>query len=273
MAVLLSSTKPPRIALTARQVVGAGNGQVFTSGDASDVTFKDFDQALRFACDVFTKVKPSGASKDKPLQRWLASQVPKIGLILDNNWVRIFVCRWHQALRTHQDFVRYSEIEFERRFHSPANVWKLVPDRLLPGGETVWCAYQPEQLKSVELAASDAGLSIQSCLPCIVAELALLGLTRSDGPLIYISGGDRSNNVCWIEEGRIRDLIVLNREIQEGTPLVDLFLERLQRPPIESVSVLRTQGSRISVLRNLVVWQAPVTATTSFEYPRQEVAA
>lgn len=271
--MLPSLTKPPRIAMSSRNAITVIDGQVITMGEAIDAPSKDFALALQFASEAFSKVKRKGFSKEYGFQRWFASQLPKIALCLDNNWVRIFVCRWHEALRTHQDFVRYSEIEFERRFHSSANNWKLVPDRLLPRGETVWCAYLPEHLEGLDLAARDASLAIHSCLPCILAELASLGLTRSDGPLIYISGGDRTSNACWIEEGRMRDLIVLNREGLDETSLVDLFLERLKRPSVESVSVLRTQGTRLSVLKNLVQWQAPVTITTSFEYPHREVVA
>jgi hypothetical protein len=258
MAVLLSSTKLPRVALIAQQAIGMVDGLHFM--------FEDANQAI-VAHDGFTKIKSAGASERKPLQRWIGSELPGVALILDNHWVRTFVCQWGDAIRTHQDFIRYSEIEFERRFHHAAKDWTLVPDRLHPGGETVWCAYRPEQLKSLELAAKEAGLRIQSCLPCIVAEVALLELSRSDAPMIYISGGDQSKNVCWIENGRVRDLIVLSRDTLEGLPLVDLFLTRLKRPPLENVSILRTQGSRIGILKNLVAWQPPSTTVTSLAYP------
>jgi hypothetical protein len=275
--VLLSSTRPLRLALSARQVATFIDGQYLTWGDgmSSEVTTGEaqvdhgFEQAISFAQLAFDKMKASGRVRRRPLPRWLGAQAPGVTLFLDNAWVRNFVCRWDPALRTTQDFLRYAEIEFERRFHSPVPDWKLIPDRLRPGGETVICAYRRDRLKALEDLAAQAGFSIVSTLPAIVAEVAFLKLPGEPSPLMYIGTGHQSKNVCWIEAGRIRDFLVLRTENLQETPLSELFITRLKRSPVEKVLLMRSQSTPAQTLRMLVTGQTPESVISNFSASRE----
>jgi hypothetical protein len=278
--VLLSSIKQLRLALSVRQVATFVDGQYFTWGEASPAkaapsqahAVQGFDQAISFAREAFEKMKARGLIGSRPLPRWLGTQAAGVTLFLDNAWVRVFVCRWDPALRTTQDFLRYSEIEFERRFHSSVEDWKLVPDRLRPGGETVMCAYRRDQLKALEDLVAQAGLSIISTLPAIVAEVALLKLPRGPAPLMYVGTGHQSNNVCWIEQGRIRDLLVLRTEALQETPLSELFIARLKRSPVDKVLLMRSQSTPTQTLRMLVTGQTPESLISNFSAASEELS-
>jgi hypothetical protein len=249
MAVWLNSTKLVRLALFGQTAVGFVDGNHFTINDS--------DEQSRLS-EAFKTIQLGVRSKNKG-----------VALVLDNQSVRIFACYWDASLRTPQDFFRYAEIEFERRFHNFAKDWTLVPDKLHPGGVTLWCAYQPEQLKMFETAASNVGLKIQSCMASAVAEVALLNLPRIGSVAIYVSESEQSKSICWIEDGRISDMLVLSRQTEIDQALVDIFIARRKRSQMqtndESILVMRTQGSRIDTLKRIVAWQPPIVVTTSFE--------
>jgi hypothetical protein len=269
--VLLSSTKSLCIAVTEKQLVSVVAGEYLVS-DGS----RDFEQVLSILRELFRKISSMRAlpgAESKALPRWLTGDLPSVALFLDNNWVRTFVCRWNEALRTHRDFLRYAEIEFERRFHSLPKGWSLVPDRLRPGGETVWCAYRLEQLKALESVAAESGFRIRSSLPCIIAEIASLEFFLEDTPVVYVSGGEYSKNVCWIEDGRIRDLIVLSQDIKEDTSLVDVFTARLKREPVEQVSFVHLIGTRAQTLKSLTAKEALKTEAAVFKLTSEMAVA
>jgi hypothetical protein len=280
MAVSLSSTKSLRIALGARQVATVIDGQYLTWGDGMPPKVEPgqaqaihgFDQAISFAQQAFEKLKASGHVSGRPLPKWLGAQAPGVTLFLDNAWVRNFVCCWDPALKTTQDFLRYAEIEFERRFHSPVEDWTLMPDRLRPGGETVMCAYRRDQLKALEDLVAKAGFSIASTLPAIVAEVALLKLPRGPSPLMYVGTGHQSKNVCWIEEGRIRDFLVMRTEALHETALSELFITRLKRSPVEKMLLMRSQSTPSQTLRMLVTGQTPESVISNFSASQEELS-
>jgi hypothetical protein len=249
MAVWLNSTKLVRIALLGQTAVGFVDGNHFTISDSDE-------QSL--LSEAFKAIQLGDRSKTKG-----------VALVLDNRSVRTFACYWDASLRTHQDFFRYAEIEFERRFHNIAKDWTLVSDRLHPGGVTLWCAYQPGQLKMLENAANNVGLKIQSCMASAVAEVALLNLPRIGPVAIYVSEGEQSKSICWIEDGRINDMLVVSRQIEIDQALIDLFIARRKRPQgrtnVEATLLMRTQGSRLYTLKRIVAWQPPIVVTTSFE--------
>jgi hypothetical protein len=262
--VLLNLTKPVALALASQQVVAFAAGEYF-----SDIRMQSFDQAVISARGLLNKVKAQAltGSASRKLPRWLISEKPSVALVIDNSWVRIFTCRWHQSLRTHQEFRRYSEIEFERRFHSPLNQWTLVPDRLRPEGETLWCAYRSEHIVALGVLVSEAGLRIGSLLPSLFAEVALLQSPKGSVPTLYISGGDQSSNLCWLEDGRIRDVMVVSGDTTDELALVGTLLARLKRSPAEKVSIQRSLGTRIQVVQALLAGQVLRVSTATLECP------
>jgi hypothetical protein len=264
--VLLNSTSPLRMAVTQQHIVAFSAGRHTEQPGAHD-----FDQAMLIALEVLERAIRSNPIKATSLPRWLGGELPGLALILDNTWVRIFVCRWDPVLKTHPDFVRYAEIEFQRRFHTSAKEWQLVPNRLYPGCETVWCAYSRRQLLALESMANSMGMRVQSILPRIIAELATLRPPARPSPLIFVSAGDRSKNICWIEDGRLRDLIVLSAEAQEDFRLIDTFLARKKMSPFEVISVVRNQGTRANILQSLVAGRSLKTTTESLQRSSSEV--
>jgi hypothetical protein len=258
--VLPNSTNQLRLALTTHQVMAYSNGQ-FLSLPSS----RRFGDVLAVGRGAISTIQgQNSAKKQNSFLRKLGLDAPGVSFIIDNAWVRIFVCRWDEALKTNQDFFRYAEIEFQRRFHMSPEQWQLVPDRLRPGGETVWCAYQKEQLADIEEFAKVSGLRIQSVLPMIMSEVQAAELEADSLYTLYISAGEQSRYVCWIEKGRIQDLVYLSSSIDDYA-LVDVFLKRQTIAAQKQVLVLRAQGTRTEVLRAVVVGETVGTMKNQVE--------
>jgi hypothetical protein len=258
--VLPNSTNQLRLALTTHHVLAYSHGQ-FLSLPSS----RRFDEVLTVARGAISTVQgQNGAEKQNSFLRRLGLNAPGVSFIIDNAWVRIFVCRWDEALKTNQDFFRYAEIEFQRRFHLSPKQWLLVPDQLRPAGETVWCAYEREHLTALEALSQSAGLRIESVLPTIIAEVAAVEFEAGSSPAIYVSAGEQSQNACWMNNDRIRDIVLLNNRIDDRG-LLDVFVERQVIPSPKQISVIRPQGARVEVLRTLVVGETLKTVASAIE--------
>jgi hypothetical protein len=263
--VSLSLTKPLRLALTKKQLVYFVNEQCVTVGSS-----QNFDQAILLVRDALLQINlnNSTSSRSAVLPKWLSALSPKkreLTVILDNSWVRLFVCRWDNALKSQEDFVRYSEIEFERRFHVPLQQWTLVPDRLRPAGETLWCAYRSDQLTALEQAVEEKNFRLQSLRPSIIAEVAALDKQLKQTPTIYVSVGDQSTYACWIEEGRIRDVMVVIGNAYDEQALIGTFAARLGGALVDKVSILRLRSPHGEMIRSLVAGQLLGTKLTMID--------
>jgi hypothetical protein len=262
--VLLNSTKPPRMFVGMHDVSAHVKGQL--------VAFKGTTDGQNGVRDALKRIKLTNAERPKHLPSWLGGESPGVAVILDNAYVRVYVCSWDYSLKTYKDFFRFAEIEFERRFHMDAKLWKLVPDRVRPGVESVWCAYRTEQLDALETMVHEEGLTLQSVLPVMMAELASLSIALDAHPTLYVSRSEHSKNVCWIEEGRLRDMMVLKRDMSEDASLIDLFVLRLKSSQPESVSKILVQGSRTDILRSLLLWQPVSTSLSDIDIAQQAVS-
>jgi hypothetical protein len=258
--VLPNSTNQLRLALTTHQVMAYSNGQ-FLSLPSS----RRFDEVLNIGRGAISTIQgQNGAKKQNSFLRRLGLDAPGVSFIIDNAWVRIFVCRWDEALKTNQDFFRYADIEFQRRFHLSPKQWLLVPDQLRPAGDTVWCAYQREHLTALEALSQSSGLRIESVLPTIIAEIAAAEFEAESSPAIYVSAGEQSQNACWMNNDRIRDIVFLNNRV-EDRGLVDVFVERQNITPPKVTCVIRPQGTRPEVLRTLVVGETLKTVESTIQ--------
>ena len=280
--MLPSSTKPTRIGLSTQHVVTVAGGQFLSFGSTvSNVSatapakvVPDFDQVLHLTREALQKIKATERKGAGALPRWFGGNLPGVAYVLDNTWVRVFVCRWDEALRTTKDFTRYAQIEFERRFHSSSVEWTLVPDGLRPGGETVFCAYRGDQLKGLKGLADEAGFSIYSALPVIMAEIAAQKFVKASSPLIYIGSGNQSKTICWIEDSRLRDLILLRSDAVAEGALLDLFSERLKlSSAVQQIEIVHAQSSPSETLRMLVEGHRPKTTTSSFHASGAELVS
>jgi hypothetical protein len=263
--VSLSLTRPLRLALTKKQLVYFVNDQCITAESS-----QNFDQAILLVSDALRQINLSDSAglRSTLLPKWLSALKPfvprkrELALIIDNSWVRLFSCRWDNALKSQQEFVRYSEIEFERRFHVPLQQWTLVPDRLRPAGETLWCAYRSEQLTALEQMVGERNFRLQSLRPSIIAEVAALDIHLKQSPMIYVSAGDQSTYACWIEEGKIRDVMVVIGNASDKHALISTFAARLGYSPVVKVSILRLRSTHSEMIRSLVAGRALGTEVT-----------
>ena len=195
-------------------------------------------------------------------------------VVIAQQCTRLFSCSWGPQLRTADQFLRYTQIEFERRFALANSDWHIEPSQLAPNRTTLFCAYPKALVASLADLQKRSAFRMKSLMPYALAELDLVQFdfannARSTDKTLYLGSGVSTRPALLIQNYAVLDAVMVPSSVQNSSHIKQIISSRFVD---SSDTALKASGGSLisrfcSVLGNatnnqkLVAMGLPVQAT------------
>ena len=156
---------------------------------------------------------------------------PQWSVVVAQHCTRLFSCVWGSQLRTVNQFLRYAQIEFERRFALPANDWQIEPSQLAPNRTSLFCAFPAALISGFSDLSKRSAFRMQSLMPYALAEfeqahMNFAGRAKSAGAALYIGSGYSTKPALLLRDNAILDVVMIPSSIQDSLHIKQIVAAR-----------------------------------------------